>query len=180
MTRVKKKKLRVQDFGFRLQGLGNRVQVFGISPAVKPRQGVGFRLRCSGVRGSGPVFKVSCFGYGYRVHGLRFRVHAAHSLKSADTSGTREGLSRESKPRLAGPLSFCKARTSQRHGRGVHTRQLWGKTPGGPTPPCAGCRAQDFGFHVATLIIHRLGFNQNYYTFSLILLIKIVLCCKFH
>jgi len=34
-------------------------------------------------------------------------------------------------------------------------------------------------FHVETLIIHKLGFNQNYYTFALILLIKIVLCSKF-
>ena len=32
------------------------------------------------------------------------------------------------------------------------------------------------GFHVETLIIHKLGFNQNYYTFALTLLIKIVLC----
>ena len=36
------------------------------------------------------------------------------------------------------------------------------------------------GFHVETLIIYKLGFNQNYYTFALILLIKIVLCSKFH
>ena len=33
--------------------------------------------------------------------------------------------------------------------------------------------------HVETLIIHKLGFNQNYYTFSLILLTKIVPCSKF-
>jgi len=32
---------------------------------------------------------------------------------------------------------------------------------------------------VQTLIIHKLGFNQNYYTFTLILLIKIVMCSKF-
>ena len=29
-------------------------------------------------------------------------------------------------------------------------------------------------------LIHKLGFNQNYCTFALILLIKIVLCIKFH
>jgi len=34
--------------------------------------------------------------------------------------------------------------------------------------------------HVKTLIIHKLGFNQNCYTFTFILLIKIVLCSKFH
>ena len=33
--------------------------------------------------------------------------------------------------------------------------------------------------HMQTLIIYKLGFNQNYYTFTLILLIKIVLCSKF-
>ena len=35
------------------------------------------------------------------------------------------------------------------------------------------------GFHVQTLIIYKLGFNQNYYTVALTLLIKIVLCGKF-
>jgi len=30
--------------------------------------------------------------------------------------------------------------------------------------------------HVETLIIYKLGFVQNYYTFALILLIKIVMC----
>jgi len=34
-------------------------------------------------------------------------------------------------------------------------------------------------FHMQTLVIYKLGFNQNYYTFTLILLIKIVLCSKF-
>ena len=34
--------------------------------------------------------------------------------------------------------------------------------------------------HVEPLIIHELGFNQNLYTFSFILLSKIVLCGKFH
>ena len=33
--------------------------------------------------------------------------------------------------------------------------------------------------HLQTLIIYKLGFNQNYYTFTLMLLIKIVLCSKF-
>ena len=33
--------------------------------------------------------------------------------------------------------------------------------------------------HMQTLIIYKLGFNQNYYTFTLMLLIKIVLCIKF-
>jgi len=41
----------------------------------------------------------------------------------------------------------------------------------GPTKP------HDFmGKH----IIYKLGFNQNYYTFALILLIKIILCSEFH
>ena len=31
-----------------------------------------------------------------------------------------------------------------------------------------------------TFVIYKLGFNQNYYTFALILLTKIVLCSKFH
>ena len=35
------------------------------------------------------------------------------------------------------------------------------------------------GFHVQTLIIYKLGFNQNYHTFDLKLLIQIVLCTKF-
>jgi hypothetical protein len=34
------------------------------------------------------------------------------------------------------------------------------------------------GFHMQTLIIYKLGFNQNYYTISLTLLIKIVMCSK--
>jgi len=34
--------------------------------------------------------------------------------------------------------------------------------------------------HMQILIIYKLGFNQNYYTFAWILLIKIVLCSKFH
>ena len=33
--------------------------------------------------------------------------------------------------------------------------------------------------HMQTLVIYKLGFNQNYYTFTSILLIKIVLCSKF-
>jgi len=33
--------------------------------------------------------------------------------------------------------------------------------------------------HMQTLIIYKLGFNQNYYTFTLIVLIKIVLGSKF-
>ena len=32
--------------------------------------------------------------------------------------------------------------------------------------------------HMQTLIVYRLGFNQNYYTFTLILIINIVLCGK--
>ena len=31
----------------------------------------------------------------------------------------------------------------------------------------------------ANIMIYKLGFNQNYYTFTLILLIKIVVCSKF-
>ena len=33
--------------------------------------------------------------------------------------------------------------------------------------------------HVETLIIYKLGFSQNYYTFAFILLTQIVLCSKF-
>jgi len=34
------------------------------------------------------------------------------------------------------------------------------------------------GSHMQTLIIYKLGFNQNHYTFTFILLIRIVLCSK--
>ena len=34
-------------------------------------------------------------------------------------------------------------------------------------------------YHMQTLAIYKLGFNQNYYTFTLISLMKIVLCSKF-
>jgi len=33
--------------------------------------------------------------------------------------------------------------------------------------------------HMQTLVIYKLALDQNYYTFTLILLIKIVLCSKF-
>ena len=33
--------------------------------------------------------------------------------------------------------------------------------------------------HLQTLVIYKLGFSQDYYIFTLILLIKIVLCSKF-
>ena len=35
-----------------------------------------------------------------------------------------------------------------------------------------------WGFHQQTLIIHELGFNQNFYTFTVIVLIKIVMFSK--
>ena len=35
-------------------------------------------------------------------------------------------------------------------------------------------------FHMQTLIIYKLGFNENYYTFAVILHVKIVTCSKFH
>jgi len=35
------------------------------------------------------------------------------------------------------------------------------------------------GFRMQTLVIYKLGFNQNYYTFTLILLLKIVLRSRF-
>ena len=38
------------------------------------------------------------------------------------------------------------------------------------------CGVFSVKFHLQTLIIYKLGFNQNYYTFSLRLPIKIVLC----
>ena len=41
-------------------------------------------------------------------------------------------------------------------------------------------RAPRCGSHVKTLVMYKVGFNQNYYTFALILLAKIVLCSKFH
>ena len=34
-------------------------------------------------------------------------------------------------------------------------------------------------FHVKTVIIYKLGFNENYYTFTSILLAKIVMCSNF-
>ena len=34
-------------------------------------------------------------------------------------------------------------------------------------------------FHVRTLVIYKLGFDQNYYTFTLVLLIKIVMRSTF-
>ena len=37
----------------------------------------------------------------------------------------------------------------------------------------------DEGTHMQTPVIHKLGFNQNYYTFAVALLLKIVMCCKF-
>ena len=33
--------------------------------------------------------------------------------------------------------------------------------------------------HMQTHTIYKLGFNQNYYTFTFLLLIKIVMCSKF-
>ena len=48
---------------------------------------------------------------------------------------------------------------------------------------CVGCRVyavlEQRGFHLQTLIIYKLGCNQNCYTFTLILLMKIVMCSKF-
>jgi len=41
------------------------------------------------------------------------------------------------------------------------------------------CACRSEGFHMQTLIIYKLGANQNYYTFTLILLIKIDMCSKF-
>ena len=38
----------------------------------------------------------------------------------------------------------------------------------------------NWGFHIESLKIHKLGFNQNYRTFTSILLIQIVLCSIFH
>ena len=35
-------------------------------------------------------------------------------------------------------------------------------------------------FHMQTLLIYKLGFNQNYYTSTLMSLIRIVMCSKFH
>ena len=47
-------------------------------------------------------------------------------------------------------------------------------TPVGSGVPLAGR-----GCHLQTLIIYKLGFNQNYFTFTQMLLIKIVLCSRF-
>ena len=35
-------------------------------------------------------------------------------------------------------------------------------------------------FHLQTFVIYKLGYNQNYYTITLTLLIKIVLCNELH
>ena len=43
-----------------------------------------------------------------------------------------------------------------------------------------GVRYKSVSFHVQRLVIQDLGVNPNYYTFTLILLIKIVLCSQFH
>ena len=45
-----------------------------------------------------------------------------------------------------------------------------------PDQPTAGVAAS--GFHPQTLLIYKLGFNRNYYTFTSILLMKIVLCSE--
>jgi len=52
--------------------------------------------------------------------------------------------------------------------------------PSTPTlePQTADRAIRDGQSHVQTLTIYKLGFNQNYYTFTLTLLIKIVLCSK--
>jgi len=44
----------------------------------------------------------------------------------------------------------------------------------GPGCPCRGAQGQRS--HMQTPIIYKLSFNQNYYTFTLMLLVKIVLC----
>jgi hypothetical protein len=44
---------------------------------------------------------------------------------------------------------------------------------------CGLASGVEGGFHLQTLINDKLGFNQHYYTFTLILLVKIVLCIEF-
>ena len=42
-----------------------------------------------------------------------------------------------------------------------------------------GERTRSVRSHMPTLMIYELGFNQDYYTFTLISLVKIILCSKF-
>ena len=44
----------------------------------------------------------------------------------------------------------------------------------------AGVEGPDVRSHIETLIAHKLGSNQNCYTFTFISLEKIVMCSKFH
>ena len=46
--------------------------------------------------------------------------------------------------------------------------------------PMSSLRIRVSRLHMQTLLIHKFGFNQHYYTFALISLMKIVLCSKFH
>ena len=53
-----------------------------------------------------------------------------------------------------------------------------------PSPDAIACTVWEvwvqgvLGFHMQTLIIYERGYNQNYNTFALISLMKIVLCSK--
>ena len=47
-----------------------------------------------------------------------------------------------------------------------------------PPIPIQGAKYPEF--HMQKLAINDLGFDQNYHTFAVILLMKIVLCSKFH
>jgi hypothetical protein len=49
-----------------------------------------------------------------------------------------------------------------------------------PTTCSTNQRHQNSKFHMQTFLIYKAGFNQNYCTFALNLLMKIVLCSQFH
>ena len=44
----------------------------------------------------------------------------------------------------------------------------------------AGVEGREVRSHIETLMDHKLGFKQNYYTFTLISLEKIVMCSEFY
>ena len=65
--------------------------------------------------------------------------------------------------------------------RGVHLQTNHARKRVLSVPRCPNhCTRHARKFHVETLVLCELGFNQNYYTFVLISLIKIVLCSKIH
>ena len=61
----------------------------------------------------------------------------------------------------------------------IHWKLVYGSTDNSHIDALTFNRWCAAGSHMQTLMIDKLGFEQNYYTSTLILLIKIVLCSKF-